>query len=387
MRKPLMRRLKGAAAWHGGRLLRAVADRAATRWHDLTARPRHTPGALPAAPRVAIYLIHPQTGLLPSHRRTLAAVAAAGYAPLVVSNLSLSDADRTAAAALAWAVIERPNFGYDFGGYRAGVLALGGRLGGLARLALLNDSVWYPLPGGLDFLAAAEALGADLVGAVSNLGVAMPAPDGWRGMRWRHDPSRPDFHYCSFALSFGPRVLGDPGFARFWRRLPLSDAKLDTVRRGEVGLTQWLLRRGASHAATFDVAHLDRDLAALPDDALRETLAGLVIPEDGALRAIRRAVLARADGRAGWRDEALAFILAAVALTGPAYALPGYALARARHPFLKKSPLRLDPEGAAVTLDLAARLPGAAGAEILAEARALAATAPRTPPAPAAPAG
>jgi len=383
--RPLLLRALGALRWRAGEGLRLGRDRLATLAHDLGAhgRPRLTPGAIAAGPRMAVYLVYAREGIAPSHLLTLDHLARAGHATVVVSNLALAAADRAALAVRAWAVVERANFGYDFGGYREGIARLAPRLGGLLRLVLLNDSVWFPVPvAGEDWLARAEATGADFVGAVANDFAPPFALASWRDVPFRHDARAPGFHYCSFALSLGPGVLGDPAFRRFWRRLALTGDKHDTVRRGEVGLTRWALGRGHSHAATFAMADLDRTLAGLAEARLRTLLADLVIPEEPALRALKAEVIGRDDGSPAWRAEAETFLAAAVMRTGAAFALPSLALAEGRSPFLKKSPLRLDAEAAAITLRLAAGIPGPMGAAIRAEAAATAATAARAGRAP-----
>lgn len=360
-----------------GRLRLGLETLAGTRLHDLVA-PRRSirrAGRLPRGRRVAIYVIFPRSGLAASHLLAIRHLAEAGYAPFVVSNAPLSEADRRRVAEEAWRYLERPNFGYDFGAYRAGILSLGPELGELDALALANDSVWFPLPGGFDWLAEAERTGADLVGAVDNYAVAVPALAAFCETVWRHDRTRPSFHYCSFALRFSRRALVDPVFLRYWRGLRLSDDKVITVRRGEIGLSQRLIGAGLGHAALIDMHDFGDEIAALDAESVRRMLAGLVIPEDGPLRRLRDEVLARSD-EAGWAATARAFLLFAVAKTGIAYALPAWAHAARRSAFLKKSPLRLDPAGAAETLRFVGSLEGPGAVEIRAEARALAAVAP-----------
>lgn len=306
-----------------------------------------------------------------SHLAALKALRSNGYSTLVVSNLPLSGIDRARLSPHVWKVIERPNFGYDFGAYRAGLRAIATRQEQLQRLILINDSVWFPLPGGADWPMRAEALGVDFAGAVSNGAVSLPETAEWRGFQWRHDPTSPDYHYCSFALSFGPAALRHPAFRRFWAKLRLTDDKFHTVRRGEVGLSHALVGAGLSHAETCDTAGLGERIAAMPPAALRRFVEELAIPENDMLDARRRQLLAapeNPDSLAELRSGALAII----ALTGPAYAMPAYAHEALGHPFLKKSPLRLARNAAQASLRLTARLPGAEGAAIHAEAQEIA---------------
>lgn len=350
-------RLRRRLSWEASRLSLWLNDQVTTRLHDLRARPLHIAGTVARSRRLAIYAIYPRTGVAPSHLRALRHLNAQGYAPLVVSSLPLSEADLSLLRPLAWQIIIRPNFGYDIGGYRAAILWLGEGLTSLDRLLLTNDSVFWPVGRGRDWLEVATAMPAapDLVGAISNCGTVP-------GAAWGIDETAADFHYCSFALSLGPVILSDPDFLGFWRRMRLTDRKVQMVERGEVAFSQWAIRAGHSHGACWDRAGFAARLSLLPDPDLLDLAARLILPEDADLRA-RRALLVRADSQPE-RAAVTGFILNAVAETGPAYALPAFALSEDGFDFLKKSPLRLDAEGRAATLMLLSDDP-----ELLAEAR------------------
>ncbi len=92
---------------------------AATPYYDrVLARQRkiHV-GAIPLKDRVAVYLIFPKNGLLPTHLRAIGYLLDNGYAPL-------PEADRQRLQPVSARLIERANFGYDFGGYRDAILSL-----------------------------------------------------------------------------------------------------------------------------------------------------------------------------------------------------------------------------------------------------------------------
>ncbi len=334
----------------------------------LSRRAKTHVGSIPPTPRIAIVLIFPRAGVKSSHLTTLGYLASKGYAPIVVSNLPLQDADRNAVLERSWRLIERPNFGYDFGGYRDGILFLGQDLQSLERLVLLNDSCWFPLPGASDWLDDAAALGVEFAGAASNHGITPQRPGNYTLSSWSYRSDRPDFHYCSFALCISGRLLRDARFHRFWKRFRLTNDKYQVVRRGEVGLTQWVLKHAFSHGSTLDITHLDAELDRCSLERIREIARELVIPEEAELRAAKRALLARDDSSEAWRKEAVRFILTAVAQTGVSYALPEFTVREKRFPFLKKSPLWLDKESAESTLRIARSLGGPEGDMIVADA-------------------
>ncbi len=341
----------------------------ATRRYDTGLRQqiRRFDGALPEADRVAIYLIYPSAGLLWWHERALRYLHDKGYATLVVSNLPLSEADRARLLPLCWRYLERPNFGYDFGGYRDAVLELGERLADLQRLVILNDSVWFPLPGARDWLDDVEALDVDFAGAASNYGTPRPEIEEFATMQWSYRVTHPNFHYCSFALCVGPAILRDPGFLRYWKGLRLSNDKSRTVRRGEIGLSQWVLSHGYRTAGTLDVGPLDQELAALSDAELRKLAVEIVIPEDRRLVALQGRLLAGSPSR----EELIRFLLLIVSRQGSSYALAPYSIFYKGYPFLKKSPVWLCPESSEATMRIAERIEGEGAVELRAEIEAL----------------
>ena len=327
-----------------------------------------TDGQVAQTDRVALYLIFPGMGVQPSHLRALRWMTDNGYAPLVVSNLPLGDADKAQLLPLCWRILERPNVGYDFGGYRDGILHLGDTLPALTRLVFLNDSSWFPMPGTEDWLQQAETAGPDFVAASYHWGIDRVRPHDFRTIRWRFGTGNRNFHYGSFALSVGPAVLRDPGFFAFWKAYRLTGDKSKTVRRGETGFTRWVLRSGHSHAATHDIATLDADLAAMSDDRLADLAAKLILHEDSTMRQVKLDTLASAQGRD--RAVLIPLILTAIARQGVSYALPHHLIRDKAYPFLKKSPLWASADTHAIMVDFLHGIDGDLGTELRAEATA-----------------
>jgi hypothetical protein len=330
----------------------------------LAPKTRCRSGKIAAGPRVAVYLIFPQQGLLQSHLEALSYLTAKGYAPIVVSNIPLSDADASQLAELSWLIVERPNFGYDFGGYRDGILQALDRLETIQRLVLLNDSAWFPLPGAADWLERAEQLQLDFVGAASNYGHPRVDVKDFKSIRWSYSPKHRSFHYCSFALMFSQALLSDPKFRNFWKRFPLTNNKKVTVRRGEIGLSQWVMSQGFSHGSTLELDQLHSELAQLSDAELKQEAEDTIILERPSLLALKQDLLA---GNAS-PEDLRAFILTAVSAQGVSYALPGYVYRHKGFAFLKKSPCWLDEQASDITLAFAQNLPGEIGTAIATEA-------------------
>jgi hypothetical protein len=191
-----------------------------------------TEGAMPLAEKVAMLLIWQPKGVRNSVLATCRHLAAQGYAPFIVSNAPLSASDSAALAAVAWRVMVRPNFGYDFGGYRDGLRQLD-RMGvAPERLVILNDSIWFPLYPDDDSLAQMEACGADLAGTVLRV----------RGA---------ERFLESYFYSIPRSTLQHPAFRQFWDRLKLTSNKYKVIRRGERGFSAAMRAAGLQLAGIY----------------------------------------------------------------------------------------------------------------------------------------
>lgn len=324
--------------------------------------------------KIAIYVIYPSNGLQQSHINTIKALASAQYSVVVVSNLKLTENSKKQLCSACWRLIERPNFGYDFGAFRDGVTFTKPYLADLKTLVFMNDSVWFPLPGSMDWLMEAQGKEEDFVGAVANFSVETPELLSWREFCWRYDTSIKDFHYCSFALSFKHRAFPSPAFINFWKSLCITNNKIRTVERGEIGLSQALISSGLSHSCTMEVNNLDCHLQKMEFPELLSFVKNLVIPEEPELLRFKLATIAESEAlvepekRKALRQAALTII----ARTGVAYALPRYAYEKLGFAFLKKSPLKSNADAQKIILHFTSELKGGEGGIIHSEATALA---------------
>ncbi len=343
----------------------------ATRYYDhrLAQEKQEFEGQISLRDRVAVFVIYPAGGLAKSALLTLDHIHQSGYSAIVVSNLPLEDKDREAILARCSKYIERPNFGYDFGAYRDGILSIADQLPTLNRLVMLNDSAWYPLPNGTNWLNEAEALGLDFVGATSNYGTPRIKPESFQDQVWNYSTKHRNFHYCSFALSIGPKVLQDQAFAKFWSRFAIDNAKTRVVRRGEIGLSRWIIKQGFSHGCTCNPAELDKILNQLDDDRLLELCNNLIFAEhDRGLQKKLELLPALNQKAPDWRNTAHRLVLLAASVQGLSYSLADLTTKELNFPFLKKSPLRLSRDGSDCSMRLIDALPGPMGEAIRQEA-------------------
>ena len=209
-----------------------------------------TQGRQPIADEVAILVIFPRDGIPASTLATLTHFARNGLACVVVSNAPLRDEDRARLALDTHLVIERPNVGYDFGGFREGILTLFERGVRPRLLVVMNDSLWFPLRTDCDALARCRQAPEDVFGFLLN---GVP----------RFGVSRD--YVQSYFLRFSPRLLASADFLAFWRDMPLIDNKHLVVRRLERGLSRHFARRGYTLGALVHWRTVIDRLMALDD--------------------------------------------------------------------------------------------------------------------------
>lgn len=227
--------------------------------YDLTARWRQrlTLGHLPLTDRVAVFVIFQPKGLPASIYLTLEHLRQNRYSVLLVSNGALSPEDRARLSQDTALVLERPNVGYDFGGYRDGIRQLWSFQHDLSRLVLMNDSTWFPLRRDDDSLARMEALDADLAGHIFKTESA----------------KRPENdHLESHLLMISSVFVQSRDFYHFWSRYCMSDRRSTTITFGEKALSQLAIHSGRRIGALMDREWLLSVLQSLPDADMEQVL-------------------------------------------------------------------------------------------------------------------
>ena len=306
--------------------------------------------------KIAIYAIYPVAGIKPSHVAGLQHILASGYTPLVVSNLELKHHERSCILKHCSQLIERPNYGYDFGAYRDGILHLRSHISTIEHLALLNDSCWFPVPSHANWLCKAEKLNKDLVSSTSDGFIKRPSSRESFRVSWSYDESLSKFCYNSFSLLLSNSLVSHPGFLRFWRRLKLTNNKWQTVKRGEIGFTRWAKGNDFSHGSTVDLSNFDKNIERLTHTQLRDVLDNLIVTQDINLIEAKRNLLDEYSTSDTWKSQTVEFVLFVVCRVGVGYAMGGYLVRDHDFGFLKKLPIRLNDDAAQIVAKVAGRL-------------------------------
>lgn len=275
-----------------------------------------TIGAQDVAPKVAILLLYQPSGLAKSVALTCRHLTETGHAVLIVSNTPLSDKDRASLATQVWRIIERPNFGYDFGGYRDGLWHLS--LWGIRpeRLVILNDSIWFPLRENDTTLARMEAMPVDVAGTI---------------LRERGA----ERFLESYLFSMRGAILQHPAFQTFWRDFRLTSNKYKVIRRGERGFSAALWNAGFKLHPMFS-ATMFLSLLRQQDDAFLEKTIQFGVAMTASQSAEREAILLATRDK-DWRSAALNHIERVLQSSQFYSAFPYASVQLLNYPILKRS--------------------------------------------------
>lgn len=256
---------------------------------------RVTLGAQVAKGRIAIFLIYQPLGVPPSILETCRWLVSKGYAPLIVSNGPLENAARNTLAAESWRLLERPNFGYDFGGYRDGVRLLCRWNIAPERLIIMNDSVWMPMVPNLMEQIEQSSADVDIYGLLHDTKII----DNRKGDK----PGKRPYSYVeSYFYLLRQNTWANPAFQGFWRGYQMSNDKLHTVKFGEIGFSRTMAAAGLTLGG---LCRRDLFLARLreKDDAFLQLTLKYAAYVDADLIRSARLLDIRDPNAPGWRKE------------------------------------------------------------------------------------
>lgn len=244
-----------------------------------------TEGRQVAKTNTAIILIFQPNGVFPSLFKQLDHFLDHDVAPIVVSNAPLHPADRAALESKCLFILERPNFGYDFGGYRDGVLEFLKRGIKVENLFVLNDSIWFPIWPECTLLETAKQAEADVFGIFYS----------------KKSKKQSHWHLHSYFYRFSARLVQSPEFSRYWASMPLyNGSKRIVIRQFETKLTANFVSKGFTADSLLNDEDVRRETQALNDDHLIRLLT-YNIEADPLSRSIFRSVEGLTPADKDWR--------------------------------------------------------------------------------------
>ncbi|MDP2080450.1 MAG: rhamnan synthesis F family protein [Pseudotabrizicola sp.] len=243
--------------------------------------------------KIAIYLIFQPKGLCISTLETCRILARQGYSVLIVSNGQLAENDIALLRDQVWAVLIRPNYGYDFGGYRDGILHLFDVRADPAKLLVMNDSIWFPTGPEDTLLPRMEASGIDVTGTVVHRSHRSKTRQGF-GSRVIE----------SYFFLFDRHAVRSECFRSFWQRYRLSSNKYNAVYRGERKITEEMRKGGLTADGLFGREDFMTALEQQDSEFLRKTLFYAAYTDD-VFRAEGEALLSEPVDAQNWRANVI----------------------------------------------------------------------------------
>ena len=316
----------------------------------LSKRKKIISGNIPLGKKIIIYVIFPINGLSKFHIRTLNYFLKMEYSILVVSNTKLEKKDEDQLIEKSSYFIERENYGHDFGGWRDGIIFLKEKLTTIENLILINDSTWFPVTRGNDFIDFIQKSKLDFVGATSHYGLERPVLSNEREKlkkRLKFDYKNKNFHYASYVLSFSNKILKDKNFLNFWLKLRLSNTYNVIVRNCEIAISQWVINNSEyTHGSLIDSSQISKVLNNYSRKRLYEITQYLVVNSDS----LKKFVDTFSNSLESFsKDELISFIMTVVSRQIIVFSLINFLVKELNFPFLKKRLFNLDQDCAEKT--------------------------------------
>lgn len=167
---------------------------------------------------VVILIIYQPNGISSSTFHTLENIKSEGFSAFVVLNSYISDFDHDTLRKHCALIMKRPNFGYDFGGYRDAILHLATETKSFKSITCMNDSVWFPVFKDCDHLSQMFNISGNLVGYSRCAGL-------------RENKANLQSYLFMFK---GEKFLQSGDFIDYWRRLRIANSRHFTIRNCEL---------------------------------------------------------------------------------------------------------------------------------------------------------
>lgn len=275
-----------------------------------------TPGHLPMGKNCAVFLLFQPDGIPKSVFKTCQFLRSQGMSVFAVSNAPLNENDLDRLKVESSLVMQRPNIGYDFGGYREGLIHFFKSGVDLENVLLLNDSIWFPAFEPSDLLRKLLACNADLAGPMMQV----------------HSKKSERDHLQSYMIKIGRNALKNENFRQFWNDFDLPMNRHQAIRRGEMGLTFF----ARSHEMTIESLNFSDEIGGhlinLSDQDLQTALGMCKWTSRKSAREAKKIDFQEPN----WRVKAEHMVLNDLRVSNPLSHHPAVLLSEMNLPYLKK---------------------------------------------------
>lgn len=273
-------------------------------------------GQHPPRNKIAIFVVYQPNGLAGSTFETCKYLTACGYAVLVIANTPVVGHDRDNLLSHIWMLIERPNFGYDFGAYREGLRFIWDNMLSPEAVVILNDSTWFPL------------FDADTT-------LSMLASSNWDVGGIFLGKNRNSLFLESYIYHVSKEALNNISYRQEWLCMPISSNRILTIRHCERGHSQRLAAAGHKLGALYSNEILLDRICVQSDQFVYNTLRFAAYQESD-LEQERINILSARTTSMAWRATAESHLRVAMQRRNFYNSLPYAAAKLLNYPFLKK---------------------------------------------------
>ncbi len=211
---------------------------------------------------VGVILIYQSGRVLESTKNLIKWMLENNIAPVVVANGGIRyEEDRSYIASICAMIIERPNLGYDFGGYRDGILRVINSTSEVNRLYVVNDSIWLPIFGGSNVLDESRKNESDIWGIFEDID---------RSNKKVHGIAK--FHVQSYFFRFSEKIVHSREFLNFWWSMPIINDRRSVIRHLETKLTLHFDKLGFTHSALMHPDDIFNYIEKINDDTYMRKL-------------------------------------------------------------------------------------------------------------------
>ena len=312
------------------RLWFQIADRAVDPWdrfqqrkydRDFSKLTQLIDGQTAVADKVAIFFIYQPGAMAKSIAVTCQHLVDQGYAVLLVSSTPIKPPDMQYLKGLCWKILLRPNYGYDFGGYRDGIRVVQDCDLKPEMLLILNDSIWLPIFDNSQLIKKMET---------SDLFFDSPVFENKINRNIKNK------HFQSYLTLVKSDAILSSAFKNYWHRYKVSSKKRIVLLRGEKGFSQALFKAGFGGDAPSTRQVLIAALQQQSNEFLLTTLRYAAYDDEKLAAEARRLVQEHATNHE-WRDQVLLHVKRTLVSTQPMGAFCYACIKMLDFSFMKKS--------------------------------------------------
>lgn len=279
-------------------------------------------GSQSPSKKIAVFLIYQPSGLPESVFLSIAHLSRSGFSPVVISNCPLLSSDKERLCASSFLVVERKNFGYDFGGYRDAVWLLRRLQVQCDEVLFLNDSVWFPIFDDSKMLEEMVAKNSDYIGTqVFGDRSSDGSFNGFLG---------------SYCFLIKKPLLDSQAFNLFWDKYQLSSVKEIVLRRGERAFSKEMLRASIDPCSFYTNERFAQVINSLNFADTLQALGDLVAMDPQVISK-RQSLMDAKDSNESWMTDAKRLIIFQSKSKSFIGSSPVVSLSRLGFPMIKKN--------------------------------------------------